>query len=150
MRDRSVRQVVRACLALAVAAATVVAIAAKVGRRNHIASRPPPSAAEPGWNWNDDVRIDICLSLRGAPGTSRSDEANLQIEGTLLGSGGLPPGAREPMDIGNVIACNDEPQRYIVRPQDDSRQTWRIMYAMTALDPSPFPDRSETTAPRRK
>ncbi|HEY6475330.1 MAG TPA: hypothetical protein VI456_02045 [Polyangia bacterium] len=47
------------------------------------------------------------------------------------------------MDTGNVIACNDEPQRYI-DVQDDSRQTWRIMYAMTALDPTPFPEEIDT------
>lgn len=148
MRDRSGRQAVRAYLSLAVAAATV-AIAARVGLWNHVALRlwPPPPTPEPAWSWNDDVRLEICLSLRGAPGTSDSSEANLQIEGTLLGSGALSPGARQPTDANSVIACADEPQRYI-DVQDESRQTWRIMYAITALAPSLFPEQTLDSLPR--
>src|SRR5580698_2785673 len=138
MPDRSGMQAVRVWLSLAVAAATV-AIVAKVEFGKQVASRPPHPTQEPEWSWNDYLRLDVCLSLRGAPGTSASDEANLQIDGTLLGSGALPAGARQPADTSTVIGCADEPQRYI-DVQDDSRQTWRIMYGIIAVDPAPFPE----------
>ena len=129
-----------------VAVWAIVAIAVRVGLWNRMASRPPPPTPDPAWSWNDDVRLDVCLSLRGALGTSVLGEANLQIEGTLMGSGALPPEARQPMDAGNVIGCVDYPQRYI-EVEDDDRQTWRIMYALTALDPSPLPEQTLDTLP---
>jgi hypothetical protein len=94
MRDRSGRQAVRAWLVLAVAAAAI-AIATKLWLgSNHPAPPAPPSTLEPGWGWNDNARLDVCLSLRSAPETSASDQANLLIDGTLLGSGALPSGGR--------------------------------------------------------
>ncbi len=136
MPDRSGRQAVRVWLSLAVAAATIVA---RVEFGKQVASRPPPPTPETRWSWNDYLRLDVCLSLRGAPGASESHEANLQIDGTLLGSGVLPAGERQAADTSTVISCADEPQRYI-DVQDGSRQTWRIMYAITAVDLSPFPE----------
>jgi hypothetical protein len=145
MRWRLERGTVSAWIPL-VTVWAIVAIAVRVGLWNHIAWRPPPPTPEPAWSWNDDVRLDVCLSLQGAQGTSVLGEANLQIEGTLLGSGALPPGGRQPMDAGNVIGCVDEPQRYI-EVEDVDRRTWRIMYALTALDPSPLPEQTLDTLP---
>jgi hypothetical protein len=149
MWGRSGQEGVRTWLPLA--AASAAAIAAGVGLWIHLGRSAvvPTLEQEPAWSWNDGVRVDVCLSLRGALGASVF-EANLQIEGTLLGSGALPRGARQPIDEGNVIGCVDEPQRYI-DVEDDSRQTWRILYALTVLDPSPitWPSTNDVLPPPR-
>jgi hypothetical protein len=90
--------------------------------------RVPERAVEPAWQWNDEARVEICLSIPGAARTETGD-ADLLIEGTLIALGEISGDNR---DVGNIVGCGDYPARFI-DVRDDEKKTWRIMYALFGL-----------------
>ena len=127
MRGRLAGKAVRTWLPLAVASA-LAAIAAWGLPRVCRTPQLRPSGEEPPWDWNDGARITLCVSKKGASGRDILGFADLKIDGALMGFGDMSR-ASDPQDTGNVIGCNDYPQRYI-EVQDRERETWRIMYAL--------------------
>jgi hypothetical protein len=110
-------------LALASAAA---GIAAWLLLRFHPTSSLPRPVWDTTWRWNRSARITLCLSMQGAPDTIGPGSADLNVDGILTGFGDISR-ASNPRDMGNVIDCDNYPQRYI-EVKDRQHKTWRIMY----------------------
>jgi len=109
-----------------VAAALALGVAALLHARRRVAEQD----GEPPWRSNDDARLEICLSQLGAPGSGwERTEADLSLEGTLVGVGELSGDAHAP---GYVVACEHSPERY-VDVRDGENETWRIMYAFSGV-----------------
>ena len=125
MRGREVRGALRAWLPLAVAS-TVAAIAAWIFNGLYSSPHPQRPVDETAWQWNTGARITLCLSMKGALGKDVLSAADLSIDGTLIGFGEMSH-ASDPRDTGNVVWCDNYPQRY-VEVEDREGRTWRIMY----------------------
>lgn len=117
----------RTKLALAAMLGVVTVIALAV-RLIHSKPRPSEHQLEAPWQWDDEARVEICLSIPGASGTGPGD-ADLLIDGTLAGAGEMHGDNR---DTGNVVGCEDYPDRYI-DVRDGEKRTWRMMYGLVGL-----------------
>jgi hypothetical protein len=83
MRGRPVREAVRAWLPLAIAS-LVAAMAATVLFRFYRTPHLQSPVQETRWRWNDEARLTLCLSQKGARGRDVSEFADLKIEGSLV------------------------------------------------------------------
>ena len=119
----------RTKLALAALLGVVTVIAVAVGLI-HSKPRLSEHQLEAPWQRDDETRIEICLSIPGASGSGTGPgDADLLIDGTLAGVGEMHGDNR---DTGNVVGCEDYPDRYI-DVRDEEKRTWRIMYVLVGL-----------------